>query len=423
MPPEPTNDHQRRLEDIVAYLDGELSSAENAAVEQQLARDESFRQEMQGIERAWEALDELPRTTLDDRFSRTTMEMVVTEAAAELDAKTLALPIVRRKRRWSNALAAIAAGLLAFLAVRIVRDAPNRALLADLPVVSNVDRYAQFQSVDFLQQLETRYGAALRAATLSGADLDEEAAELTALARTDDRRGWLDELADEKRTVLKGQYDRFRALPADEQRRMRKLHKQMMADDAQADELFQTLIVYRRWLAQLPASRQFELRRMPADERLDAIGAELRQRGVSEALELTDKQLRELLVALRQAYLKAGGNRGAGDRAFMRGQRLLAMNPAQRTQIVDSIRSALPPETLAALDGMNPMQRFNQVGKWAAQARSLQVEGRISRQELEEYFVEDLDEEVRAELLSLPPEEMEDRLRRLYLGGMPEWDR
>ena len=63
MPPS-SDDHLQHLEEIVAYLDGELSAEESARVEQRLASDESYRQQLQSIERAWLALDQLAAPAL-----------------------------------------------------------------------------------------------------------------------------------------------------------------------------------------------------------------------------------------------------------------------------------------------------------------------------------------------------------------------
>jgi hypothetical protein len=49
---------------------------------------------------------------------------------------------------------------------------------------------------------------------------------------------------------------------------------------------------------------------------------------------------------------------------------------------------------------------------WRRQAEALQ--GQVSEQELERFFAEELDTETRTQLLSLPPGEMQQSLRRLY---------
>ena len=151
---------------IVAYLDGELSPAESAQVEKRLAEDQTFRQQLKQLEQAWAALDELPATTVDDQFSRTTMELVVNAAEKEVLEKTAALPVVQRGRRISNWLLAAAAALVGFAMFRLAWTSPNRQLREYLPAVVHVDAYTQFREIEFLQQL-TSGGELL-------ADLSEE---------------------------------------------------------------------------------------------------------------------------------------------------------------------------------------------------------------------------------------------------------
>ena len=55
------DDKSQQLEEIVAYLDGELSPQESAQVERRLASDETYRQKLQSMERAWAALPEATR--------------------------------------------------------------------------------------------------------------------------------------------------------------------------------------------------------------------------------------------------------------------------------------------------------------------------------------------------------------------------
>src|SRR5215213_2456893 len=131
MPPS-SDDNLQRLEEIVAYLDGELSPEESARVERRLASDESYRQQLQGVERAWKALDELPMLGVDDKFSRTTMELTVEAARSEVQKRSVALPIQRRRGRLATWLTAAAVAALGFLVVRLAWQNPERMLLADL---------------------------------------------------------------------------------------------------------------------------------------------------------------------------------------------------------------------------------------------------------------------------------------------------
>ena len=140
-------------EQLVAYLDGELDGVESRRVEQLLANDPQVRQKLQALERTWELLERLDRVDVDDRFTRTTLEMVSLAASEDLAASRALLP-VRRRRRWLLTAAAMTAAALAgFLAVTFLRPQPNKRLLQDLPVLEHLEEYRQVESLKFLQTL------------------------------------------------------------------------------------------------------------------------------------------------------------------------------------------------------------------------------------------------------------------------------
>ncbi|MBN1851751.1 MAG: hypothetical protein JW829_03475, partial [Pirellulales bacterium] len=145
-----TTDEQEQL---VAYLDGELSEERCILVEDRLAKDAAYRYQMQRLARAWDALDELPHVTAGEEFAKTTIEMVTVAAEKELTAKTLSIEKNRLRRIvWTFGLLA-AMAILGWIAAQKIWPNPNQLLLADLPVIERLDAYIQFREVDFLRQL------------------------------------------------------------------------------------------------------------------------------------------------------------------------------------------------------------------------------------------------------------------------------
>ena len=140
-------------EALVAYLDGELDAAGTRQVEERLAHDGVYRQMLQELQQSWDLLDELPQTVPDEALTRTTVEMVALQAAAEVQQEQ---PRATRQRRWRQALAAAVAAtalLLGFVGVRFWLDRPNRQFLRDLPVIERVDLYQYVDDVTFLEKL------------------------------------------------------------------------------------------------------------------------------------------------------------------------------------------------------------------------------------------------------------------------------
>lgn len=64
-------------EELTAYLDGELSPNAAADLEARLVQDESLRQRLAELRKAYDLLDDLPLSTPRQSFTQTTIEMVV----------------------------------------------------------------------------------------------------------------------------------------------------------------------------------------------------------------------------------------------------------------------------------------------------------------------------------------------------------
>lgn len=141
-------------EQLVAYLDGELAPEERREVEQRLARDPAYRARMQAVERTWQMLDLLPRAEATPNFTQTTLKMVAVTAEDDV-AKQKA---DATKNHWQAWIAAIAGGVLAlgigYFAVGHFAAEPNDRLVRELPVIENIDRYRNAESLEFLRELD-----------------------------------------------------------------------------------------------------------------------------------------------------------------------------------------------------------------------------------------------------------------------------
>jgi ferric-dicitrate binding protein FerR (iron transport regulator) len=118
-------------EELSAYLDGELDADAVGRIEERLARDPAYQAELQRLERAWGLLDRLPRASVDEAFTKSTIEMVAVAAAL-----------------------VVATGVGYVIGTQIWKD-PNQPLLEDLKVVENLDSYYQVDDIEFLRMLES----------------------------------------------------------------------------------------------------------------------------------------------------------------------------------------------------------------------------------------------------------------------------
>ena len=140
-------------EQLVAYLDGELDDESSRRVEALLVSDAKLRRQLGEMERTWDALDQLGRFEVDERFTQTTLEMVALAAEEEVQQQKEEAPRQSR-RRWILGAAGLAtAGVAGFLAVAIFWPDPNRRLLEEKPVLEHLEQYRQIDDIDFLRRL------------------------------------------------------------------------------------------------------------------------------------------------------------------------------------------------------------------------------------------------------------------------------
>jgi len=144
-------------EELTAYLDGELEGPARQKVENRLAADASYRRELERLERAWGLLDKLGRSSVDDAFTRSTLEMVVVEAARDAEAGRRRAPAARLRFWLAASAVVLAACVLGLFVGRLIWPDPNRQLLQDLPVIENLDLYRQVEDIEFLRALEHQH--------------------------------------------------------------------------------------------------------------------------------------------------------------------------------------------------------------------------------------------------------------------------
>ncbi|MEM8946787.1 MAG: hypothetical protein AAGD11_16555 [Planctomycetota bacterium] len=437
--------NSQQLERIVAYLDGELSPEESAQVEQLLASDAQFRRELQGAQRAWSALDQLPMAQVGDEFSRTTMEMVVDAATLDVEAKTIAMPVQRRKRKTTNILLIATTLLLGALAARIITQNPNRKLMADLPVIHNVDIYSQFENVDFLRELQANLGDQVDSYRLDEQQLESDLNDAKVIADSSNRKQWVQSLTSDQEITLRGKFNRFYELPGKKQDALRALHADLETD-ADHDGLLHTMYVYQQWLNELEPSEQYQLRELSPTERALQAAEEIERDASDHAFELSSEELRNLFEKVQpfvqgvinnherefqrtisrrtrqdRSRFESLTNRKQSTQRFIHAMR---SSPESFREFIDTVSDALPAKMRDDFWLLPPGQRQEIIFGWFRQYHALNSganrSGKVTEQELADFFVEVLDAEEKERLLALPRDEMQRQLRRMYLFKMPQ---
>jgi hypothetical protein len=429
--------------ELVAYLDGELPPEESRLVEQRLAADEDYRQQLRELDQAWEALNVLPANTVDDGFARTTIELATVAAADDLSAHTaIASRETRRHMRWWIA-AAIAAAAIGFAGTRTFWPDSNNVLLADLPLIKQVDALADISSIEFLRGLSNEIPLEDFVADKDAIESEYENMKSSGAPSFESRAEWLKALQSEERADLAARARSFEELKREdgiEVQRLQQLAAEINAADDR-EKLQKTLIAYSQWLSRRRPGDQVELREelgeLKTDDQVDRVRQIVRRESERASRELTADEKARLR---KEIFAIAGERRDAVLEKFQAGknfketwpggiQALLILHHELRDEeragpTLRRLIDQLSPDTQAQWERMGrwrgDMQRLQQLSRWIFEA----MQPKWGAGELEEFFAgESLDANERQRLLELPRAEMETELGRLYLiseFGLPE---
>ena len=422
-------------EELVAYLDGELSPEECRRVEERLAQDADYRQQLRDLDQAWEALDVLPAATVDDHFAHTTIEMVTVAAKDDLSQHAAQTAAANRKGFLFWAVGGLAVAVAAFAFTRTFLPDENDRLLTDLPVIRQFDHLSQIENVEFLRKLPTAVPLENLAQDVTAVAGEVAAVTAAAAPTLAERRRWVEGLLPEEKASLASQARRFADLAeknSDEEKRLRDMEREIRQDE-NADELRKTMVVYSRWLAQRPPGDQEDLRVLSADKRLETIAAIVRYEGEQAARVLSAQDAAELREEIFEIYedRKRDFHRDMDKRdrdlrvrleGSPRRRALIVLSWALRNDDTDDstrdrLTGQLSPEAQDYWERVSRRGRLrkqHQLWQWVRQA----MQPRWDSGELEKFFTSDkLDSAQREQLLSLPPDEMQARLERLYVSS------
>ena len=208
----------------------------------------------------------------------------------------------------------------------------------------------------------------------------------------------------------------------------------------ESEKLQRTLLQYREWLNGLPASRQYELRGLPVDERVRQIVTQVRREANNPWIELTPEEVRRLerVKQLMVEQMRESGPPGRVDQGGPRGrdrdrdrgpgfaEHIRSQFQAHREEWLSQILAALTDEHRTRFNELAPRFQQQQVLLWMMQSRGRDGGRRggrgpfaeVTQQELEQFFIEETDPAQMERLLALPRDQMEQELRRLYFRSV-----
>jgi hypothetical protein len=418
-------------EDLVAYLDGELAPEDCRRVEQRLAADEDYRQQLRDLDQAWEALDSLPTAKATDDFARTTMELVTVAAEGDASKVSATASKTRRSRLLWQIVAGAAAVALSFFIARAILPDPNRRLLQDLPVIRQAEALQLVPNVEFLRQLADEVPADSLMTDDEAANRELSHIKLISTDSPEARRSWVESQSAEQKAKLAAAAKRFAARTPGERERLIKLQREISrADDSQ--KLQEMLVAYGQWLDGLTAGKQEQLREemaeLSTDEQVERVRQFVRGENAQASRQLSNEDAERLrrevlaIAAERQGELsREMRRRGERDRARRlegpEGALMIVTRELSRDRNNDEVRDrlvdTLSPNARAHLDRLNRDFRRGQLWQWVRQ--SLQT--KVGPHDLERFFAEKLENSEREKLLNMPADEMQWHLERLYFAA------
>jgi len=252
-------------QELVAYLDGELDADESRRVERLIADNPAARAQLNEFERTWSALDSLPRASVDDSFTRSTVEMIAVSEQNQLANGTATETRAPSRAGLFTAAGVLVMGVVGFLAAGVFVPDPNDRLLAELPIFEHLDSYVETENADFLK--------ALYASRAFEEPLDGETEAALPKSVADDpaqRREYIAALSADSKQQLVRNFNRFATLTDDEQERVRSLYEAIDVD-ADAEELQVVMHRYHEWLKDLPTVDRANLRTLEDADRVAKI--------------------------------------------------------------------------------------------------------------------------------------------------------
>jgi anti-sigma factor RsiW len=158
---EPPPKSPNQLEQLVAYLDGELNDQQSAAMEKRLRDDPKLRRMADDLDRTWGLLDALEPVVAGEEFSQRTMKTVATSYSHAEQQRPASLQRLLSTFASSQALTWFGIGVLGTLcglglsAFRSPSEESAQAtqLLRQIDILDRYPRYSIIPDVASLQQL------------------------------------------------------------------------------------------------------------------------------------------------------------------------------------------------------------------------------------------------------------------------------
>ncbi|MBT5020518.1 MAG: hypothetical protein HON04_17440 [Planctomicrobium sp.] len=141
-------------ENLSAYLDGELDDGGTQRIETLLVQSSVARNDVELLSKTYDLLDELPRPDAPKDFLEKTLATAKMEQVKHPISEQQWFITTQKMlilSGWTVAL--VVASAIGFMVTNQYVERPDDALIQELPLIQNLDRYEEVQSVEFLDLL------------------------------------------------------------------------------------------------------------------------------------------------------------------------------------------------------------------------------------------------------------------------------
>ena len=141
-------------DNLPAYLDGELNDDASRRIESILVQSSVARNDLELLSKTYDLLDELPRPDAPQDFIEKTLATVKLEQVKVSLSDQLWFQNTQKVLvliGWTVAL--MIASVAGYAMTNRVIKKPNDVLVEELPLMKNLDRYQEVQSIQFLNDL------------------------------------------------------------------------------------------------------------------------------------------------------------------------------------------------------------------------------------------------------------------------------
>ena len=291
-------------EQLVAYLDGELSREELRALEKRLGAEPALRDRLRDLQNGWEMLDDLPLAASSGSLLETTILMAAVDGEVSSNPSRLKFSKNKFYRFFAVVAVTVASFLLGLAATKGRDYIRYRNQLRDLPIAMHLDAYLHASDLDLMRNLAEmqQWKEANEIADTLG-EWDFHLADQLDATSLDSRQACLVMLPTEDQKTVSAKWERFEKISPDDRREIYHVAA-FVATQEDPRMLLKTMDRFAAWRESLPASERDFFASGTDAQRQEFLQKELkrttqkwtRERGAN----LSDDDVKTIYDAMRQ---------------------------------------------------------------------------------------------------------------------------